>query len=157
MQRIIELKKAKAAGVANKEITKVKSKADIEMNRDKLKANLALQKLELDFQLKKMEWEYKFKMAQLEFQSQQHQLSTTGTAPAPHHAAHTFSGLSSPDQQNAFSSGANQWMVSNAGSSNAPQPLQEHPSSSKPQSLTEELNSNKFDFGDVGKYGDIYK
>jgi hypothetical protein len=158
-QKIIDLKKTKAEGAANKEITKVKSKADIEMNRDKLKADLASQKLELDFKLKKMEWEYKLKLAQLELQSQEHRLSTTSPSPgAPHHAAHNFAGFSSLDQQNTFSSGTDQWTASIASSSNAaaaPQPS----SSSNPQSLTEELNSDTFNFGDVGNYNnsDIYQ
>src|ERR1700761_2545407 len=150
-QRIIRLKKTQAKGVANKEITKVKSKADIEMNRDKLKANLASQKLELDFKLKQMEWEYKFKMAQLKLQSQQHRLSTTGQTPASHHPTHAFSGVSSPEQQNTFLSGTNQWTISNASSSaNAPQPSSlnepQCSDSSNLQTLTEELNSDNIDF-----------
>lgn len=165
-QRIIELKRAKAEGVANKEIAKVKFKAEIEMNRDKLKANLASQKLEHDFKLKQMEWEYKLKMAL----SQQHQLSTAGPSasachcysePTPHQPetdTHSFLGFPSSEQQNTFSSGVNQWAVSNPSSSNAPLPEpsehrdQSHSSSAKPQSLTEELNSDTFTFGDVNYY-----
>jgi len=51
-QKIIELKKTKAQGVANKEIAKVKS-------------NLASKKLDLEFESKRLELEYKYKMAQL--------------------------------------------------------------------------------------------
>lgn len=65
-QKILELKKTKAKGVADKEIAKVKSKADVEMNRDKLKADLAEKKLAHDLEEKKLEFEYKLRMAELQ-------------------------------------------------------------------------------------------
>ncbi|KDR65954.1 hypothetical protein GALMADRAFT_217266 [Galerina marginata CBS 339.88] len=69
-QKILNLKKTKAKGVTEKVIAKVKSKADVEMNRDKLKADLASKKLANKLEEKKLKFEYKFRMAELQARAQ---------------------------------------------------------------------------------------
>ena len=53
-QKVIELKKTKLKALADKEIAKVKSKAEIKMNQDRLCAEL---------EMKKMEYGYRFRFA----------------------------------------------------------------------------------------------
>jgi hypothetical protein len=53
-QRVIELKRTKLKASTNREIAKVKSKAEIKINQDRLCAEL---------EMKKMEYEYRFKLA----------------------------------------------------------------------------------------------
>ena len=135
-QKIIDLKKTKAQGFANKEIAKVKSKADIEMNRDKLKANLATRKLELEFEAKRLqvELEYKYKFVQLA------QPPSTGSNPLPSQMIPNNIDAVWPShhpQQNTFTSGSEQWTAAVAGSSH---------SHENTGSLVDELNN----------YDDIY-
>ncbi|KAF8958631.1 hypothetical protein BDZ97DRAFT_1761996 [Flammula alnicola] len=62
-QKVIELKKTKAKGYADKEIAKVKSKAEVKMNQDRLKAELAAKAMELE--AKKVELEFRLKLTQM--------------------------------------------------------------------------------------------
>jgi hypothetical protein len=121
-QKIIDFKKTKAQGFANKEIAKVKLKADVEMNRNKLKANFTARKLELEFEAKcfQVELEYKYKFVQLQAQA-----PSTGTASnslpsqsIPNHLDAVWASHH-PDQQNNFTSGSEQWTMPVAGSSHS--------------------------------------
>ena len=164
-QKIIELKKTKAQGVANKEIAKVKSKADVEMNRDKLKENLASKKLDLGFESKRLELEYKYKMAQLTSTPPQvpaANLDATFTLPVhthqvmPAHHGH----LTQQHNQNTFTSGSRQWTASANGSSHshshAHTPQHQNSQLELPlpnSSLIDELNSNDIDLNGDHTFG----
>lgn len=51
-QKYLDLRKVKAEGRAARSLEKVRSKKEIQMNKDKLKADLAKRRLELEFQLR---------------------------------------------------------------------------------------------------------
>ena len=159
-QKIIDLKKTKAQGFENKEIAKVKSKADVEMNRNKLKANLAARKLELEFEAKRfqVELEYKYKFVQLQAQA-----PSTGTASnslpsqsIPNHLDAVWASHH-PSQQNTFTLESEQWTtpVGLAGSSHS---HESHLSRSQLQNTSfDQPQSNTGSLVDeLNNYDDIY-
>lgn len=129
-QKVIELKTTKAQGYNEKQIAKVKAQADVQMNKDRLKAELAAKTLALEE--KKLEWEYRLKIAQMNVQHH------PPAAPAPtlsaHHAPTQPMTTSVPNETlngnvNSYTSGGN-WM-------------QVEPSSSGSRlSFTEQLKSD---------------
>ena len=50
-QKLFELKKTKVKAETEKQVARVNMKADVKMQVDKLKANLAVKKMEFDFRL----------------------------------------------------------------------------------------------------------
>jgi hypothetical protein len=131
-QKAIELKKTKLKASADREIAKVKSKAEIKMNQDRLHAEL---------EMKKMEYEYRLKFAATQ---------PGGAPPQPfpsfpkipdvsnENYSHMFGGQSTNSSvSNSFSSGGH-WNDAVASSSSASQ-------RSEP-TFTEQLQDNSTDF-----------
>jgi len=145
-QKVIELKRTKLKAHSDKEIAKVKSKAEVKMNQDRLRAHLAEKQMELE--MKKMEYEYRFKLAT--------QTATQPRGPSPRAQtpglpslpqfpglpnethAHAFEGQSTNFHlPNSFSSGGH-WNEMVAGSSST--------TSSTEPTFTEQLQDNSTDF-----------
>jgi hypothetical protein len=104
-QKALELKKMKFRGETDKAVAKLKAQAEIQMNKDKLRAEYAQKKLELEFKLE-------FQRAQMGMASAQRFSNFSGSQSA----FGTYNNFSSNQGSNSFSSGAG-WQTTPASSS----------------------------------------
>jgi len=132
-QKVIELKRTKLKAYADKEIAKVKSKAEIKMNQDRLCAEL---------EMKKMEYEYQFKLAATQPGGPPQSLPSLPQLPDPSNEtrSHIFGKHSTnSDLLNSFTSGGH-WNEAAAGRSSTSRSDPSH------QTFTERLQNDSMDY-----------